>query len=326
MGRDYDNQLLESVAVRRQRLREAVLFGGQRTKRRLDEGVGKIVISACLAAVACAGTVGWSFVSNTLGSQRLEREQAESGPVENSIPAIPGEWVGAQVDLAMLQDQLDRARVPEDLYVLPGDPRPEPGTVGSYYLVTVDDEFGALSVVVMDIDQGRPGYQFADEDEAARWLFQELATTEGDPATLSSADEAAAVENTEDMVEEVRDGLDQRNAESYLHTLEPGDTLDAFGPESGRHLFPDGTPYTERGLPDYVRTDSGEQDLYHRYRVVHPFRVTATTAPAEDGDPGGGIRFTLDTAGFSEVPPAPTLRWLIGQGYVERVAVDSVPE
>ena len=81
-------------------------------------------------------------------------------------------------------------------------------------------------------------------------------------------------------MEEVRDGLDQRSAESYLHTLDPGDVLDSFGPESWRHLFPDGTPYAERGLPDYVRTDSGDQDLYHRYRVVHPFRVTATTTPA----------------------------------------------
>lgn len=326
MGRDYDNQLLESVAVRRQRLREAVLFGGQRTKRRLDEGFGKIVISACLAAVACAGTVGWSFVSSTLSDQRLEREQAESGPVENAIPAIPGEWVGAQVDLDMLKEQLDRAQVPENLYVLPGDPRPEPGTVGGYYLITMDDESGALSVAVMDLDQGRPGYQFSTEDEAARWLFQELATTEGEPETLDGTAGAALAENRKKMVDEVRKGFEQRNAESFLYTLTTGDVLDSFGPESGRHLFPDGTPYAERGLPDYVRTDEEGRDLYHRYRVVHPFRVTATTAPSEAGNPGGGIRFTLDTAGFSEVPPTPTLRWLIGQGYVERVAVDTVPE
>ncbi|MGW5876820.1 TNT domain-containing protein [Nocardiopsis terrae] len=325
MGRDYDNQLLESVAVRRQRLREAVLFGGQRTKRRLDENFGKITISACLAAVACAGTVGWSFVSNTLSSQRLEREQAESGPVENAIPPIPGDWVGAQVEFPMLVEELDRAEVPEDLYVLPGEPRPEPGTVGSYYLVTQDAE-GFLSVSVMDFDQGRPGMDFSSEDEAARWLFQELATTEGDPRTLSAADETAAGEASEEISEEVRAGLEERNADSYLHTLEPGDTLDAFGPESGRYLFPDGMPFAERGLPDYVRTDTEGEDLYHRYRVVHPFRVTATTDPAEDGGPGGGVRFTLDTAGFAEVPSAPTLRWLVGQGYVERVSVDTIPD
>lgn len=325
MGRDYDNQLLESVAVRRQRLREAVLFGGQRTKRRLDENFGKITISACLAAVACAGTVGWSFVSNTLSGQRLEREQAESGPVENAIPPIPGDWIGEQVGFTMLTDELDRAEVPEDLYVLPGEPRPEPGTVSSYYLVTQDAE-GFLSVSVVDFDQGRPGLDFHSEDEASRWLFQELATTEADPRTLSGADRTAAAEASEEIGEEVRSGLEERNADSYLHALEVGDPLDTFGPESGRYLFPDGVPFAERGLPDYVRTDAGGEDLYHRYRVVHPFRVTATTAPAEDGNPGGGIRFTLDTAGFAEVPQAPTLRWLIGQGYVERVSVDTIPD
>ena len=325
MGRDYDSQLLESVAVRRQRLREAVLFGGQRTRRRLDENLGKVAISICLAAVACAGSVGWSFITNTLSTQQLEQEQAESGPAENAIPAIPGHWVGEQVTLDMLRAELESAEVPEHLYVLPGDVRPEAETIGSYYLITQDPE-GHLSASVMDSDQGRPGLEFSTEDEAARWLFQELATTEDAPRTLGSAEETSAKEDTEELVGEVRDGLEQRSGDSYLHTLEPGNVLDAFGPESGRHLFPDGTPFEERGLPEYARTDTDGEELYYRYRVVHPFQVTATTAPARDGQPGGAVRFSLDTAGFAEVPPAPTLRWLIAYGYVERVSVHSVPE
>lgn len=325
MGRDYDSQLLESVAVRRQRLREAVLFGGQRTRRRMDENLGKVAISVSLAAVACAGSVGWSFITNTLSTQRLEQEQAESGPAENAIPPIPGHWVGEQVTLDMLRDELEGAEVPGHLYVLPGDERPEAETIGSYYLITQDQE-GHLSASVMDSDQGRPGLEFSTEDEAARWLFQELATVEADPSTLAPTEETSVAEDTEELVEEVRDGLEERSSDSYLHTLAPGDVLDAFGPESGRHLFPDGTPFEERGLPEYARTDLDGEELYHRYRVVHPFQVTATTAPARDGQPGGAVRFSLDTAGFSEVPPAPTLRWLIAYGYVERVAVSSVPE
>lgn len=325
MGRDYDSQLLESVAVRRQRLREAVLFGGQRTRRRLDENLGKVTISVCLAAVACAGSVGWSFISNTLSTQRMEQEQAESGPAENAIPPIPGHWVGEQVTLDMLREELEAAEVPEHLYVLPGDERPEDETLGSYYLITQDEE-GYLSASVMDFDQGRPGLEFSTEDEAARWLFQELATTEEDPRTLSSTEETSAEEDTEELVEEIGEGLEERSGDSYLHTLEPGDVLDAFGPESGRYLFPDGTSFEERGLPEYARVDAEGEELYYRYRVVHPFQVTATTAPARDGRPGGAVRFSLDTAGFAEAPPAPTLRWLIAYGYVERVAVDSVPE
>ena len=325
MGRDYDNQLLESVAVRRQRLREAVLFGSRRTRRRLDENIGKVSLSACLAAVGCAGSVGWSFITTTLSDQQLEQEQAESGPAENAVPPVPGDWVGEEVTLDMLGDELEAAGVEDHLYVLPGDPRPEPGSISSYYLLTQDPE-GHLEASVMDFDQGRPNEEFGTEDEAARWLFQELATTEADPAALTPDEEEEAVEGTEELVEEVHEGLEDRSGDSYLHELEPGDHIDAFGPEAGRHLYPDGAPYEERGLPEHVRTGAGDEELYHRYRVVHPFQVTASIAPAEGDNPGGGVRFTLDTAGFPDVPPAPTLRWLVAYGYVERVAVNDVPQ
>ncbi|MEU3471063.1 hypothetical protein ABZ716_24510 [Streptomyces sp. NPDC006687] len=61
---DYDSQLLESVAVRRRRLRDAVLFGAQRGRRVADERIGKAVAGLVIAAVLCAGCVGWSFVSH----------------------------------------------------------------------------------------------------------------------------------------------------------------------------------------------------------------------------------------------------------------------
>lgn len=324
MARDYDSQLLESVAVRRQRLREAVLFGGQRTRRRLDENIAKVLISACLAAVVCGGTVGWSFVSHQLGSQRIEQEQAASGPADRALASTPGDWVGAEVTFDHLRAELDAAGVPESLYVLPGDPRPQPGTVDGYYLVTADAE-GYLSVSVMDYDQGRAGPEFRTEDETVRWLHRELATTEAAPERLGTAEEAEVAESTAALVDDVRANLEQRSGGSYLHTLEPGNVVDAFGQESGRRLYPDGTPFDERGLPGYARTDAEGNTLYHRYRVIHPFQVTATTAPADGDSPGGAVRFTLDTAGFGEVPPVPTLRWLIGNGYVERVAVTDAP-
>ncbi len=61
---DYDSQLLESVAVRRRRLRDAVLFGAQRGRRVADERIGKAVAGLVIAAVLCAGCVGWSFISH----------------------------------------------------------------------------------------------------------------------------------------------------------------------------------------------------------------------------------------------------------------------
>ncbi|MCF2434569.1 hypothetical protein LV779_06515 [Streptomyces thinghirensis] len=61
---DYDTQLLESVSVRRRRLRDALLFGAQRQRRSVDERLGKVVAGVVIAAVVCAGCVGWSFVEN----------------------------------------------------------------------------------------------------------------------------------------------------------------------------------------------------------------------------------------------------------------------
>ncbi|MFV2198166.1 TNT domain-containing protein [Nocardiopsis sp. LOL_012] len=324
MARDYDNQLLESVAVRRQRLREAVLFGGQRTRRRLDENIGKVVISACLAAVACGATVGWSFVSSTLSDQRIEQEQAASGPAADAVPELPGGWIGTEVTLDTAREELDAAGVPESLYVLPGDTRPAPGTLDSYYLLAETAE-GDLHASVIDFDQGRTGLTFRTEDEAARWLYRELATTEADPAALDPAGEREAAEATAELVTEVRDSLAERSGDAYRHTLEVGTLVDAFGQESGRLLSPDGTPFTERGLPEYTRTGPDGEDLYHRYRVIHPFQVSATTAPPSGSVEGGGVRFTLDGTGFGQATPAPTVRWLIGHGYLERIAVDDIP-
>lgn len=67
MSRQYDAQLIESVAVRRRRLREAWLFGEERFRHTLDEGVTKLFASVAVAATICAGCVGWSF---------LQRDQA----------------------------------------------------------------------------------------------------------------------------------------------------------------------------------------------------------------------------------------------------------
>lgn len=64
--RDYDAQLLESVGVRRRRLRDALLFGTARARRGLDEGWGKLFGGVALAAVLCAGCVGWSFLKDRL--------------------------------------------------------------------------------------------------------------------------------------------------------------------------------------------------------------------------------------------------------------------
>ncbi|WP_229698477.1 hypothetical protein [Wenjunlia tyrosinilytica] len=60
---DYDSQLLESVAVRRGRMRSALGVG----RRGGEERLGKVFAGVAVAAVLCAGCVGWSFVSGEMG-------------------------------------------------------------------------------------------------------------------------------------------------------------------------------------------------------------------------------------------------------------------
>ncbi|MFD8234576.1 hypothetical protein ACFV20_22190 [Streptomyces sp. NPDC059696] len=79
-AQDYDNQLLESVSVRRRRLRDALLFGAQRQRRSLDERVGKVFAGLVIAAVMCAGCVGWSFVSHrVIGKSPYDTSVPSSG-------------------------------------------------------------------------------------------------------------------------------------------------------------------------------------------------------------------------------------------------------
>ncbi|TCN38042.1 hypothetical protein EV644_110177 [Kribbella orskensis] len=85
VSRQYDTQLIESVAVRRRRLREAWLFGSARSRNTLDEGVTKLFASAAVAAVVCAGCVGYSFLQD-------QRGKNPGGPVapSPSAPATSG--------------------------------------------------------------------------------------------------------------------------------------------------------------------------------------------------------------------------------------------
>ncbi|UGY93025.1 hypothetical protein [Streptomyces gobiensis] len=86
MARDYDSQLLESVSVRRRRLRDALLFGSERVRRTLDENLGKTFGGIALAAVLCAGCVGWSFISDRMSDGGF------SGPRSGGIAGIAASW------------------------------------------------------------------------------------------------------------------------------------------------------------------------------------------------------------------------------------------
>ncbi|MER7347985.1 hypothetical protein ABT390_21540 [Streptomyces aurantiacus] len=86
-AQDYDSQLLESVSVRRRRLRDAVVFGGARQRRGWDERLGKFVGGMVIAAVLCAGCVGWSFISHRVMEEKKPGESPTDGPRSSSFGA-----------------------------------------------------------------------------------------------------------------------------------------------------------------------------------------------------------------------------------------------
>jgi hypothetical protein len=64
---------------------------------------------------------------------------------------------------------------------------------------------------------------------------------------------------------------------------------------------------------------------YSRYRVTKPFQVTATLSAPTAVTRGGGVRFTLNAGLFPRPPALPSIRWLLRNGYVERLAVSTIP-
>jgi hypothetical protein len=82
--REYNSQVIESVSVRRQRLRDALLFGADRARHGVDEGVGKLFASLALAALICAGCIGWSFID-----RELAKEQQPRNPPSQVVSPTP---------------------------------------------------------------------------------------------------------------------------------------------------------------------------------------------------------------------------------------------
>ncbi|AKG42956.1 membrane protein [Streptomyces xiamenensis] len=85
MAKDYDSQLLESVTVRRRRLRDALLFGPGRLRREAEENTKVLLGSIVIAALLCAGCVGWAYISDVIADGGFGRSH-RSAAVEEPAP------------------------------------------------------------------------------------------------------------------------------------------------------------------------------------------------------------------------------------------------
>jgi len=96
MTGEYDAQLLESVGVRRQRLGGALLHGRERTRRGADRTVKAIVAGLAVAAVLCAGCVGWSYVQERLGDARAGATAGAAATAESPATATASTSTGVR--------------------------------------------------------------------------------------------------------------------------------------------------------------------------------------------------------------------------------------
>ncbi|WP_427892980.1 hypothetical protein ACQHIV_08810 [Kribbella sp. GL6] len=86
-GSYYGTQVMESVAVRRRRLREAWLFGQDRARNTLKEQTGKLFASVMIGVLACAGCAGVSYFKSSSAKEKEKNQPATSqttGPVSPS--------------------------------------------------------------------------------------------------------------------------------------------------------------------------------------------------------------------------------------------------
>ncbi|TDD58548.1 hypothetical protein E1263_18715 [Kribbella antibiotica] len=86
MSGAYGTQVLESVAVRRRRLREAWLFGAERAKNTLNEQTGKVLASVMIGALGCAGCAGVAYFKS---AQAKETQQPTNGVTTGPVNPSP---------------------------------------------------------------------------------------------------------------------------------------------------------------------------------------------------------------------------------------------
>jgi hypothetical protein len=221
-----------------------------------------------------------------------------------------------------LQDALRKAGIPDDLYALPGL-RAAKRALESHYLV--ESRPGGFVVAIFERGGERFGRRFFAEDEACRWLYDQLVYEEPPPRELTADEEKQARARTETMLGNVtalvRHAEQVANAGTTPYMLDAGLMVDQFGQESGTYLYPDGTPFERRSLPPSVLATSDPRfpNNYHRYEVIQPFRVRAgVSAPAFE-QPGGGVQFRVEPGFFTEAPSLLSIKWLLHTGYLHRI-------
>ncbi|MEE1621236.1 hypothetical protein ACQ7DA_08500 [Zafaria sp. J156] len=77
MATEFDSQLIESVAVRRNRVTDALLYASNPTERRWKATAKQFLFSVVAAALIAAICVAVAFVGNMIAEQQRKNEERE---------------------------------------------------------------------------------------------------------------------------------------------------------------------------------------------------------------------------------------------------------
>lgn len=104
--RQFDQQIVESVALRRQPVRNAVFFGQDRWRRQLQDHIKPLIMGVVFAALIAAGCIATSFVVNLIEKQKEEKStRAESSAVVID-PRHPQETTGPLTDGSVVSSEI----------------------------------------------------------------------------------------------------------------------------------------------------------------------------------------------------------------------------
>lgn len=101
---DRDRVLLESTRTHRERVGAAVLFGALDERRGVPTNVRRFVGSVVLAAVACVGCVGFSFVADLLEQRREDQAVASLRAAMAANPLVESSDLVADPGSGLLRD------------------------------------------------------------------------------------------------------------------------------------------------------------------------------------------------------------------------------
>lgn len=192
--------------------------------------------------------------------------------------------------------------------VLPGQDRSPLPLEGALHLTPTEAGFDLTTV-----DYGHPYLlgRATTTAEARALVLAYVSRPLPPPGVISQADvDRATVSAAQHYVDlRARVAADA----GLVFNLPPLLPLDRIGALDGVQLFPYGTPYEHRSLPPYALRPESQ---LHRLITTQPVRVSAVVVPAWFGQPGGGIRLSLQAPGVG-------IRDLVVSGVLQRMQVTS---